>query len=62
MLPQLAAIRRIAAFTEKQLELNDATRTDVALARSRVQEAEALRLRAQARAQEPARAQASRPP
>ena len=45
---QLAAIRRIAAFTEKQLELNDATRTDVALARSRVQEAEALRLRAQA--------------
>ncbi|TNC12043.1 transporter [Methylobacterium terricola] len=45
---QAAAIQRIAAFTEKQLELNDATRTDVALARSRVQEAEALRVRAQA--------------
>ncbi|WP_279359650.1 TolC family protein [Methylobacterium indicum] len=45
---QLAAIQRIAAFTDKQFELNDATRTDTALARSRVQEAEALRLRAQA--------------
>ncbi|OAS16001.1 transporter [Methylobacterium platani] len=45
---QAAAIQRIAGFTEKQLELNDATRTDVALARSRVQEAEALRVRAQA--------------
>ncbi|AWB20456.1 transporter [Methylobacterium currus] len=45
---QLVAIQRIAAFTDKQFELNDATRTDVALARSRVQEAEALRLRAQA--------------
>ncbi|WP_053081954.1 TolC family protein [Methylobacterium aquaticum] len=45
---QLTAIRRIAAFTDKQFELNDATRTDVALARSRVQEAEALRIRAQA--------------
>ncbi|MET7243675.1 TolC family protein [Methylobacterium sp. EM32] len=45
---QRIAIQRIAAFTDKQFELNDATRTDVALARSRVQEAEALRLRAQA--------------
>ncbi|MFH6786135.1 MULTISPECIES: TolC family protein [Methylobacterium] len=45
---QLTAIQRIAGFTEKQFELNDATRTDVALARSRVQEAEALRVRAQA--------------
>lgn len=45
---QLVAIQRIAAFTDKQFELNDATRTDVALARSRVQEAEALRIRAQA--------------
>ncbi|SFU88570.1 Outer membrane efflux protein [Methylobacterium sp. 174MFSha1.1] len=45
---QRVAIQRIAAFTDKQFELNDATRTDVALARSRVQEAEALRLRAQA--------------
>ncbi|MGX7705881.1 TolC family protein [Methylobacterium sp. Gmos1] len=45
---QLVAIQRIAAFTTKQFELNDATRTDVALARSRVQEAEALRVRAQA--------------
>ncbi len=31
---QLVAIQRIAAFTDKQFELNDATRTDVALARS----------------------------
>ncbi|MGY2050799.1 TolC family protein [Methylobacterium sp. JK268] len=45
---QLAATQRIAAFTEKQLDLADATRTDLALARSRVQEAEALRTRARA--------------
>ncbi|GJD98585.1 TolC family protein [Methylobacterium isbiliense] len=45
---QLVATRRIQDFTLKQFEVNDATRTDVALTRSRVQEAEALRIRAQA--------------
>lgn len=43
---QVAAIRRIRDATEKQFEVNDATRTDVALTRSRVLEAEASRDRA----------------
>ena len=43
---QIAAIRRIRDATEKQFEVNDATRTDVALTRSRVLEAEAARDRA----------------
>lgn len=43
---QAAAIRRIRDVTERQFEVNDATRTDVALTRSRVQEAEASRDRA----------------
>lgn len=43
---QVTAIRRIRDVTEKQFEVNDATRTDVALTRSRVLEAEASRDRA----------------
>ncbi len=43
---QVAAIRRIHEATARQFEFNDATRTDVALTLSRVQEAEAARERA----------------
>ncbi|MDP4026558.1 TolC family protein [Methylobacterium sp. NEAU 140] len=43
---QVAAIARIRDVTERQFEVNDATRTDVALTRSRVHEAEAARDRA----------------
>lgn len=43
---QVVAIRRIHEATARQFEFNDATRTDVALTLSRVQEAEASRERA----------------
>ncbi|AWN34452.1 TolC family protein [Methylobacterium radiodurans] len=45
---QVAAIMRIRDATARQFEVNDATRTDVALTQSRVQEAEASRDRARA--------------
>lgn len=45
---QIGAILRIRDATARQFEVNDATRTDVALTESRVQAAEAARDRAQA--------------
>ncbi|MFC6777146.1 TolC family protein [Methylobacterium gregans] len=45
---QIGAIRRIRDATARQFEVNDATRTDVALTQSRLQEAEAAHDRARA--------------